>query len=77
MPVGVPGLHSLESAIQAILTRLCAGFSFPAEPINRNHVKKSERNAQIRAWYSNGEALSDLAREFELSPQRVFQIVRQ
>ena len=72
---GATGLHSLESAIQKILTRLYAGFSFPEKPINLSHVKKSERNAQIRARYANGEALSDLAREFGLSPQRVYQIV--
>lgn len=28
-PVGVTGLHSLEAAIQTIITRLYAGFSFP------------------------------------------------
>ncbi|MFC1959251.1 helix-turn-helix domain-containing protein [Chloroflexota bacterium] len=35
-----------------------------------------ERNQAIRARYKTGESLSDLARLFGLSPQRVYQIVR-
>ncbi len=35
------------------------------------------RNTQIRARYAQGEAISDLARDFDISPQRVFQIIRQ
>ena len=74
-PVGATGLHSLEAAIQTILTRLYAGFSFPDKPINQNHVKKSARNTEIRTRFAAGEGLSDLAREYGLTPQRVYQIV--
>jgi Mor family transcriptional regulator len=74
-PVGVTGLHSLEAAIQTILTRLYAGFSFPAQPIARKSPKKTERNAQIRKRFAAGEGISDLGREFGLTPQRVYQIV--
>jgi Mor family transcriptional regulator len=35
----------------------------------------NERNEVIRARYAEGEALSDLASIFDLSPQRIFQIV--
>ncbi|MDK3160759.1 helix-turn-helix domain-containing protein [Kamptonema cortianum] len=34
------------------------------------------RNERIRQRYATGEALSDLAREYGISPQRVYQIVR-
>jgi Mor transcription activator family len=74
-PVGATGLHSLEAAIQIIITRLYAVFSFPDKPISQRHVKKSERNAEIRRRFAAGEGLSDLAREYGLTPQRVYQIV--
>jgi hypothetical protein len=35
-----------------------------------------ERNAQICKRYAAGETLSDLACEFGLSPQRIYQIIR-
>ena len=55
-----------------MITRLYAGFSIPDKPITKKHVPKSERNMQLILRYSTGEGLSDLAREFRLSPQRVF-----
>lgn len=63
-PVRTTGLHSLETAIQIIVARLYAGFLFPNKPINRNHVKKSDRNAEIIARHAAGEGLSDLARYY-------------
>lgn len=36
-----------------------------------------ERNCRIWAQYQDGQGLSDLARHFKLSPQRVYQIVSQ
>ena len=74
-PVGATGLHNIETATQTIITRLYAGFSFPDKPITKKHVKKSERNSEIRRRFAAGEGLSDLAREYGLTPQRVCQIV--
>ncbi|MFC1959141.1 Mor transcription activator family protein [Chloroflexota bacterium] len=34
-----------------------------------------ERNQLIRSRFEAGEGISDLARQFDLSPQRVYQIV--
>jgi len=34
-----------------------------------------ERNATIKARYQEGETLSDLARVYGISPQRIYQIV--
>lgn len=34
------------------------------------------RDALIRKRHAKGEALSDLAREYGISPQRVYQIIR-
>jgi hypothetical protein len=36
----------------------------------------SNRNEVIRARYADGEGISDLANIFDLSPQRIFQIVK-
>jgi Mor family transcriptional regulator len=37
---------------------------------------KTERNEQIQARFAAGEAVADLATEFELSQQRIWQIIR-
>ena len=39
------------------------------------HAAQRSRNEIIRLRYAAGEHLSDLAREFDISPQRVYQIV--
>lgn len=61
-PVGL----SLPSVIQWLLDYI--GITQENLPDNRN--------ARIRERFALGEALSDLAREFGISPQRVYQIVR-
>ena len=42
----------------------------------QQRIYKQERNSLIRARHAAGEGLSDLAREYEISPQRVWQIVQ-
>ena len=42
--------------------------------ITRNPLRYN-RNERIRLRFADGQALSDLARAFGLSPQRIFQIV--
>jgi hypothetical protein len=74
-PVRATGLHTLETAIQLILTRLYAGFVLPHKPVTQKQPRKIERNAEIIARHAAGEGLSNLAREFGLTPQRVYQIV--
>lgn len=39
------------------------------------HALQLSRNELIRKRYALGEGLSDLAREYGVSPQRVYQIV--
>ncbi len=75
-PVRVTGLHNLEDAISIILTRLYAGFLLPDQPVTNKHIPKAERNAEIIARHEAGEGISELARAFGLSPQRVFQILQ-
>jgi len=45
-------------------------------PLSGETPRQVDRNAAIRTRHSAGETISDLAREFGISPQRVSQIVR-
>jgi predicted transcriptional regulator len=54
---------------------LYAGFSLPDKPITKKHISKAERNADIIARHQAGENLSEIAREYGISPQRAHQIV--
>jgi len=45
-------------------------------PLSGETPRQVDRNAAIRTRHSAGETISDIAREFGISPQRVSQIVR-
>jgi hypothetical protein len=64
--------YTLEQAIAFYLSLLYPTPK-PQHPINR---KKSDRNHLLKARYADGETISELARAFGLSPQRVDQIIR-
>jgi hypothetical protein len=49
---------------------------FPAEPQNDWIPEETQRNAEIRQRYAEGELVRDLAQDFGISEQRVSQIVR-
>ncbi len=49
---------------------------FPIEPQNDLVPTKTERNAEIRARYEQGEAVGELAARFGISEQRVSKIIR-
>lgn len=44
---------------------------------DQNAVMTLPRNAQIQTLYANGNSLADIAREYGLSTQRIYQIVHQ
>jgi len=46
------------------------------KPVTDHTPTKHQRNKEIRARYAVGEAVVDLARSFDISEQRVSQIVR-
>ena len=65
--VGVKFVPStLNDAVQHFLSLLYGVSDSP--------VDTKARNAVIRQRYEMGESLSDLGREFGLTPQRVYQI---
>jgi hypothetical protein len=47
---------------------------FPTEPQN-NLPSRTERNAEMRTRYEQGETVGELAETFEISEQRVSQII--
>jgi hypothetical protein len=65
----------MNHAIQRVLDLLYHGIPRPTKPVLPEYLSKSERNEQIRARYASGESIADLAREYQISDQRVFQIL--
>jgi Mor family transcriptional regulator len=48
---------------------------YPTEPQNDHTPEKADRNAEIRARYEQGGTVSELAAAFDISEQRVSQII--
>jgi len=65
---------SLEAVSRVILARLYADS--PSAIVLPATEVRQVRNQALRRRHAEGETLSDLAREFRISPQRVHQIVR-
>ncbi len=66
-PVGTTFVPSaLRNAVQGILAHLYSDFLLNT---------KSSRDELIRKRHAKGESLSELARAYGISPQRVYQIV--
>jgi hypothetical protein len=68
-------LPSLNSAIQRLLERHYRGIPLPSKPVNYKTPTKVARNDEIRDRFANGETIADLARDYDLTDQRVFQII--
>jgi hypothetical protein len=68
-------IPSMNTAVQCVLDRLYHGIPRPTQPVLPEYLSKVERNEQIRARYAAGESIADLAREYQISNQRVFQIL--
>jgi hypothetical protein len=66
---------SMNTAIRRVLDLLYHGIPRPTQPVLPEYHSKVERNQQIRARYAAGESIADLAREYKISDQRVFQIL--
>jgi hypothetical protein len=68
-------IPSMNTAIQRVLDLLYLGIPRPTTPVLPEYLSKLERNEQIRARYADGESIADLARAYQISDQRVFQIL--
>jgi hypothetical protein len=73
-PNGGAGRKTVPERLADAVRKILGTF----HAISASHVDtidSVQRDCTIRDRYSRGETLSALAREFGLSPQRVFQIV--
>ena len=61
-------------AVRCVLYRLYEGIPLPSTLQPNKTPKQSDRNAEIRRRYADGESLLDLANEYGLSKQRIHQI---
>ncbi len=67
---------SIEKAVQRILRLLYAGMELPQEPLTDFIPPKEERNAEIYQRYLTGARAVDLAKEYGMSLQRIYVIIR-
>jgi hypothetical protein len=67
---------SIEKAVQSILRLLYAGMELPSEAISDYTPTKDARNDEIYQRYLTGERAVDLAREYRMSLQRIYKIIR-
>ncbi len=74
--VGTAPLPSLNSAVNRLLDRLYWGIPVPQKPITEKHISKDERNQQICLRFATGGRLEEIADEFDISLQRVAQLIQ-
>lgn len=84
VPLGLPDVFLLETPLVQRCFDSKYGVAYATQLLlavfYREHNKSPQlttrqRNEQLRARVANGERISDLAREYGISPQRVDQIV--
>ena len=69
-------IFTFEEAVSALVNRLYPGSPISSTPLSPNTPKKANRNAEIRALYAAGMSVPDLAKEYGISKNRVYQILR-
>jgi len=66
----------LERASQILIQQLYRGYPEVEETIYHLIPEKSDRNQQIYELYKNGETPDQIASKFDISVQRVHQIIQ-
>ena len=72
----VRGFQHLVDAIDYGMLLMYVGQKTPDFPLTDHTPSKHERNRRIRARYARGETVVSLAEAFDISQQRVSQILR-
>lgn len=70
------GLQHPVAAIQYGMLLLYIGRKMPLAPLTDHTPTKLTRNQEIRERHAQGETIVDLAEAFEISEQRVSQVLR-
>lgn len=67
---------SLEQAVERIIHLLYKDVPNPTAPKSDKTPKKTERNLYIKKLHAEGVSVPELAKMFNISEQRVHQILR-
>jgi Mor family transcriptional regulator len=70
------GLHSLVDALHYGMLLMYIGQKMSMVPLTDHTPGKHERNQEIRVRHATGETVVGLAAAFDISQQRVSQILR-
>ena len=68
-------LEPMNAHTRFLANRAYLGFSTPEFPVNFKTPKQGIRNALIRAQFKNGRSITELSEEYEITPQRIYQII--
>jgi len=67
-------VHTINDASRYFVYRLYTALPLPLRRDYNDHLER-DRNDLIRSKHANGNSISDLAQEFDLSRARVHQIL--
>jgi DNA invertase Pin-like site-specific DNA recombinase len=70
-------IFTFEEAVASLVKRLYPGAPPSSTAQSPRTRKKRNRNADIRARYAQGVSVPDLAKEYGISRNRVYQILRE
>ncbi len=70
------GFQHLWDAVRYGMVLMYISLSAPASPRTDHTPTKYSRNEEIRARYAAGEAIGHLAQLFDISEQRISQIIQ-
>jgi DNA-binding CsgD family transcriptional regulator len=67
---------SVERAVRRLLRMLYAGMDIPAHAVNDFVPTKEDRNREIYQRYMEGVRAVELARQYSVSLQRIYTLIR-
>lgn len=70
------GFHSIDDAFGYGIRVVYWGACLPEIPVSDGTMPQLERNARIRNAYLAGSPIPALVEEYQISPQCVYQILR-
>jgi len=75
MGFNITRLPSINTAIECVIAQLYLGIPLALQPTTEKHLSRSERNTEVCTRYSQGETLEAIAKAFNLSHQRIHEII--
>jgi Helix-turn-helix domain of resolvase len=72
----ITSLLALEAAIQRLLRVLYENQTLSDQPHSGKTPPKIDRNVEVKRLYTQGWSAPDLAKYFDISTQRIYQILK-